>query len=176
MSTSSSSMAKAPLPGGCEIIQVPNTLARKVGPNFKLSGASSILKAEQALKSLASNFGEWLENEITALEQVRGTLKQAGLTKEVADQLSIRALDLKGLGTTYEHPLVSRIGACLFRLLDETRPADVPLALIDAHVDAVRAIVRNQIRDAAHPVGEALISELEKRVRELAVKTARPAT
>jgi hypothetical protein len=158
--------------GGCEIIKVPNTLALKVGPNFKLSGAASIAKAEKAMQALASNFGEWLEQEVAALEQVRSTLKQDGLTEEVAKLLSVRALDLKGLGTTYEHPLVTRIGASLFKLLDETKAADVPMTLIDAHVDAVRAIVRNQIRDSAHPLGQALVTELEKRVRELAAKTA----
>ena len=175
MQNSNAGVARTPLAGGCEIIQVPNTLASKVGPNFKASGASSVLKAEQALKVLASNFGEWLEQEIAQLEAVRATLKQSGLTKEVADLLSVRALDLKGLGTTYQHPLVTRIGGSLFKLLDETRPSDVPMTLIDAHVDAVRAIVRNQIRDAAHPVGEALVSVLEKRVRELAAKVARQA-
>jgi hypothetical protein len=157
-------------PGQCQIINVPNKLAAKVGPNFKLSGAASIAKAEQAMKALASNFGEWLEQEIVALETVRATLKQAGLTPEVAQLLAVRALDLKGLGTTYEHPLITRIGGSLFKLLDEVQPAHVPMNLVDAHVDAVRAIVRNQIRDAGHPVGMALISELELRVRELIAK------
>jgi hypothetical protein len=157
--------------GDCEIIHVPNTLARKVGPNFKQSGAASIANAEKAMAKLSSNFGEWLEQEIAQLEQVRATLKQCGMTPEVAQRLSVRALDLKGLGTTYQHPLVTRIGGSLFKLLDETAPDAVPMTLIDAHVDAVRAIVRNQIRDASHPVGQALVNELESRVRELASKS-----
>ncbi len=154
-------------PGQCQIISLPNKLAAKVGPNFKMSGAASIARAEQAMKALASNFGEWLEQEIVALEKVRASIKQGGLNAEAANLLSVRALDLKGLGTTYEHPLVTRIGGSLFKLLDEVQPVHVPMNLIDAHVDAVRAIVRNQIRDAAHPVGMALVGELELRVREL---------
>ena len=156
----------------CEVIHVPNTLAMKVGPNFKLSAAASIQKADNALKSLSANFGAWLEQEIAGLEAVRGELKQAGLNAEVAGKLSTKALDLKGLGTTYDHPLASRIGGSLFRLLDEVKPVNVPLALVDAHVDAVRAIVRSQIRDAAHPVGMALVSELERRVSEITAKAA----
>jgi hypothetical protein len=154
-------------PGQCEVITLPNKLAAKVGPNFKMSGAASIAKAEKAMKALASNFGEWLEQEINALEAVRATVKQSGMTPECVSLLSVRALDLKGLGTTYEHPLVTRIGGSLFKLIDEVKPALVPINLIDAHVDAVRAIVRNQIRDPAHPVGMALVGELESRVREL---------
>lgn len=154
-------------PGQCQIINLPNKLAAKVGPNFRNSGAASIAQAEKAMKALASNFGEWLEQEIEALEAVRSTIKQSGMTPEAAGLLSIRALDLKGLGSTYEHPLVTRIGGSLFKLLDEVKPEKVAMNLIDAHVDAVRAIVRNQIRDAAHPVGMALVGELESRVREL---------
>jgi hypothetical protein len=162
----SNSSARVLAEGQCEIIEVPNRLAAKVGPNFRMNAAASVAKAEKAMKALASNFGDWLEDEIVALEKVRASLKQDGLTAEVANQLSVRALDLKGLGATYEQPLVARIGASLFKLLDESEPAAVPLSLIDAHVDAARAIVRTGIRDAAHPVGLALVGELESRVHE----------
>lgn len=158
--------------GQCEVIEVPNRLAAKVGPNFRNGAASSIAKAEKAMKELGSNFGEWLEDELVALEKVRASLKQDGLTTEVATQLSIRALDLKGLGATYEQPLVARIGASLFKMVDEVKAEQVPVGLIDAHVDAARAIVRNQIRDAAHPVGLALVGELETRVKELIAQQA----
>ena len=172
MSHASAKPAPPVASAGCEVIHVPNTLAMKVGPNFKLSTALSIQRADSALKALSSNFGEWLEHEIAGLEAVRGELKQAGLTAEVARTLATKALDLKGLGATYDHPLATRIGGSLFRLLDEVAPAAVPLALVDAHVDAVRAIVRSQIRDAAHPVGLALVSELERRVSDITAKAA----
>ena len=73
---------------------------------------------------------------------------------------------------TYYDTLVSRIGGSLFKLLDEVAPAAVPMNLIDAHVDAVRAIVRNKIQDANHPVGVTLVAELERRVRETITKAA----
>ena len=158
--------------GGCEIINVPNALAKKVGVQFKLQAATSLTQGEAALNKLASNFGDWLEQEVAGLEQARAALKDLGLTSSVATDLSTRSLDLKGLGGTYNHPLVTRIGGCLFRLLDEAPHSSIPAALIDAHVDAVRAIVRHQIRDPAHPVGQALVAELEQRVRALTTKTA----
>ncbi len=158
--------------GECEIIHVPNVLLKKVGPGFKASSASAIERAERAMKAMAGEFGEWLEQEVAGLEQVRGTVKESGMTPEVAKLLSTKALDLKGLRTTYAHPLISRIGGSLFRLLDEVAAASVPMTLIDAHVDAVRAIVRNKIQDAAHPVGVTLVTELERRVKETTSKAA----
>jgi hypothetical protein len=59
---------------------------------------------------------------------------------------------------------VGRISGSLCRLLDEPekRPG-APLQLIDAHVDAIRACVRDEIRDENHPIGGALAAELEAR-------------
>jgi hypothetical protein len=38
--------------------------------------------------------------------------------------------------------------------------------LVDAHLDAIRAIVRDQIKDEGHPVGKILSETLEARVKE----------
>lgn len=163
-----------PLAGspGCEIIHVPNVLLQKVGPGFKASAAASIARAERAMNAMAGEFGVWLEQEVAGLEQARANVKESGLTPEIVRFISTKALDLKGLGTTYAHPLVTRIGGSLFKLFDEVAPAAVPMNLIDAHVDAVRAIVRNKIQDPNHPVGVTLVVELERRVREITAKAA----
>jgi hypothetical protein len=79
----------------------------------------------------------------------------------------MRAHDLKGLGSTYEFPIVSRIAGSLCKLIDDpaTR-ARAPLNLVDAHIDAIKAAVRENIKDADHPVGQVLVTELERKVRE----------
>jgi hypothetical protein len=38
--------------------------------------------------------------------------------------------------------------------------------LVDGHIDAIRAAVRDEIRTDTHPVGKVLIAELERRVDE----------
>ena len=87
------------------------------------------------------------------------------MTRQTADRLYLHAHDLKGLGATYEFPLITRIAGSLCKLMDdqESRVAS-PMFLIDAHIDAVRAAVRDQIRDTNHPVGRVLAEELERRV------------
>jgi len=40
------------------------------------------------------------------------------------------------------------------------------MALVDAHIDAIRAAVRDDIKTDEHPVGRALSDELEARVAE----------
>lgn len=149
-----------------EIIEVPNVLLRKVGGSLKDSREKLVAQAETALDKLSSNYGEWMEQEVAALEAARATVKTAGLAAESAAMLSTRALDLKGLGKTYDFPLVARIAASLFNLLDRPDVTVIPMLLVDAHVDGIRALLRGGIRDAAHPVGNALAGQLEGRVGE----------
>ena len=89
------------------------------------------------------------------------------------DALHLHAHDLKGLGGTYDFPLITRVAGSLCKLLDE-RGARVhaPLFLVDAHIDGVRAIMRGDIRDPAHPVGCALAGALEAEVREHLARAA----
>lgn len=156
-----------------EIIQAPNTLRAKVGPRFGGIDAAALARAEAALKGLSSQFGEWLQDEVGKLEAARAVVKAQGATKANMDTLHLHAHDLKGLGGTYDFPLITRVAASLCKMLDDpaTRTA-APLFLVDAHIDAVRAIMRDDIRDPAHPVGCALAQALEAEVREHLAKAA----
>jgi hypothetical protein len=81
--------------------------------------------------------------------------------------LYLRAHDLKGLGTTYEFPLITRIGASLCKLIDDKdKRLTASMPLIDAHIDAIKAAVRDDIKTDDHPVGRVLIQELERQVAE----------
>lgn len=149
-----------------EVIQVPNMLKLKVGGRGGIDMAA-IAKAEAALKSLSGNFAQWLNDEIVKLEAARQDVRAQGLNAETVETLYLRAHDLKGLGSTYEFPLITRLAASLCRLIDEpaTRLA-APMFLVDAHIDAIKACVRDDIKVDTHPVGKVLTNELEGRVAD----------
>jgi hypothetical protein len=150
-----------------QVIQVPNTLRLKVGGRFGAIDPSAIAKAEAALKSLAGNFGQWLQDEVAKLEAARQRVHTEGVTLEPMEQLYFRAHDLKGLGATYEFPLITRIAASLCKLIDDpAKRLGAPMGLVDAHIDAIKAAARDDIKTDSHPIGRVLITELEKRVAE----------
>ena len=152
-----------------QMIQVPNTLRLKVGGRLGAIDPAAIAKAEAALKSLSGNFAEWLADEGSKLEAARQRVRAEGLTPEAAENLYLRAHDLKGLGATYEYPLVTRIAGSLCKLIDDPdKRAEAPLFLVDAHIDAVKAAVKGGIQTDSDPVGHALVTELEQRVQEFA--------
>jgi hypothetical protein len=150
-----------------QIIPQPSPLRLKAGGRFGGIDADAIAKAEAALKALSGQFAQWLDDEITKLDAARAEVQAKGYTPETSEALYLRAHDLKGLGSTYEFPLITRIAASLCRMTDDAeRRANAPLRLIDAHIDAIKACVRDNIRDDSHPVGRALAEELEQQAAE----------
>ena len=155
-------------------ITPPNLLKARLGPKSGLFNADALAKAEAALKELSSNFAQWMNDEIAKLDAARAKITELGFNQATADQLYVHAHDLKGLGATYEFPLITRVAASLCALMSEReqRPS-LPLPLIDAHIDAIRAIVRDDIRDPEHPIGNRLASALEASVADYAPTDAR---
>jgi uncharacterized membrane protein len=152
--------------GQSEVIQVPNMLRLRMGNRFGGLNAGAVAKAEAALKSLSSQFSQWLKDELAKLEAARAAVHLHGLTKETADKLYTHAHDLKGLGGTYEYPIITRMAGSLCKLLDTPEMRiGAPLKLVDAHIDAIRASVRDDIRDDANPMGRILAEELERQVK-----------
>ena len=150
-----------------EFIHVPNTLRLKVGPRFGLVDAAAVARAEEALKGLSGQFAQWLQDEIDKLEAARTAVKGDGPSAQGMDRIYLHGHDLKGLGATYEYPLISRVAGSLCKLMDDpSGRVTAPLFLIDAHIDAIRAIVRDTIRDPSHPMGAALAAALEMRVAD----------
>lgn len=146
-------------------VMQPPSLRLKVGGRFGAIDPSAIAKAEAALKSLSGNFAQWLSEEVVKLDASRARVRDEGVSAETMETLYLRAHDLKGLGTTYEFPLITRIGASLCRLIDDKdKRLTVSLALVDAHIDAIKAAVRDDIKTDDHPVGRILIEELERKV------------
>lgn len=150
-----------------QIINPPNTLRLKVGGRLGGIDAAAIAKAEAALKSLSDQFGQWLQDELVKLDAARAAVRDQGYTTETAETLYLRAHDLKGLGATYGFPIVTRIAGSLCKMTDDASiRLQAPLALIDAHVEAIKAAVRDDVRDADDPTAGALVAELERRVAE----------
>lgn len=149
-----------------ELIRRPNLLRTKVGGSFGGIDADAVARAEEALKALSSQFGQWLQDEMVKLEAAETAIRNEGYNAQTAETLYMRAHDLKGLGTTYEYPLVTRVAGSLCRLLDNVEQRlSAPWPLVEAHISAIRAIVRDKIQAADHPVGCELAEALETEVR-----------
>ncbi|WP_395648048.1 Hpt domain-containing protein [Terricaulis sp.] len=133
---------------------------------------NAVARANEAIKAMAGEFQAWLERDVTRVQDARLAAEASAWSNATLETLLIAAHDLKGLGGSYDYPIVTQIAASLCRLI-ETDPgktaARAEPSLVAAHVDALRAAARGQIRTDAHPIGRALLQALEARVAALGV-------
>jgi len=145
-----------------EVITPPHALRQALAPAAE--GDDPVARAEAALVELAGEFAGWMHAECERLEAARQDVKGLGFTKKTQDELFRAAHDIKGEAATFGFPAVVAAAESLCRLIEHTPDARrIPLALVDQHVDAVRAIVREHARsDLADIAGS-----LTRRLREV---------
>jgi len=146
----------------CEIIDVPNIISMKVS----VTGSGeldmdAVKRAEAALKELSGQFDEWFDDEVARLSAARDKVRQDGLAEPQRSELFRAAHDIKGQGETFGYPLAATICASLCTLLESKLPdVRMPLALIDHHVDAVRRVRSEGMKDPANPIGKQVSESL----------------
>jgi chemotaxis protein histidine kinase CheA len=132
----------------------------------------ALARADQTLEAISGSFEKWLDADIAQLQAARLEASQAAWSDASIETIWRAAHNLKGMGGTYGYPLVTQLAASLCRLTEtesgKSAARDNP-ALIDAHVDGLRAALRDHITSDAHPVGRALVQMLETKVRQLGV-------
>ena len=151
-----------------EIFTPPNTLKAKVGGSGGGIDQSAVKRAEQALANLKTEFGDWITADVQMLVASRDAFI-ADPSQDRQGDLYRASHDLRGQARTFEFPLVERVAASLCRLLDAPGAARAS-ALIDAHVSAIRIIVRDNIKDRTNAMASTLAKELETRVAEFLVQ------
>ena len=146
-----------------EVIVPPNRLQKAITV-AKPTGFDPVARAEEALGNLAGEFADWMDRECTKLDEARQLVKAEGFAEETRDALFRCAHDIKGEAATFGFPLVAPPADSLCRLIEHTPDmAQIPLGLIDQHVDAIRAIVRENARADIEEVAW----NLTRRLREV---------
>jgi chemotaxis protein histidine kinase CheA len=145
-----------------EVITPPNKLQGAVGG--AIDGDDPVARAEAALAQLSSEFSGWMNDECEQLDRARRDVRQNGMAALQREALFRAAHDIKGQAATLGFPLVAAVAESLCRLIDETHdPRRIPLDLVDQHVDAVRAIMREHGR----PHTEAIAATLTRTLRQV---------
>src|SRR5262245_2185433 len=145
-----------------EVIVPPNRLQKAVALT-KPAGFDPVARAEEALGNLAGEFSVWMNRECEQLDAARRQVKAQGFAEESRDALFRCAHDIKGEAATFGFPLVAPPADSLCRLIEHTPDmARIPLELVDQHVDAIRAIVRENARTDIEDVAWALTRRLRE--------------
>jgi HPt (histidine-containing phosphotransfer) domain-containing protein len=145
-----------------EVITPPNRLVKAIKKvTVAIPEDDPVERAETALNKLSSEFTSWMFKECDRLDAARTAVKKYGFGKKTLDELFHAAHDIKGDATTFGYPVVAPAAESLCRVLEYSPEASrIPFALIDQHVDAIRAIVREYARPDAEQIAYALTKKL----------------
>ncbi len=153
-----------------EIIKPVNKLAKAIS-RISLPDDDPVGRAEAAMEKLSTEFADWMAKECDRLAAARDGIKQHGFNKSTIAELFHSAHDLKGDAATFGYPLTTPVARSLCMLLEYSPRHDrIPLLLIDQHVDAVRAIVREHARPDIQDVANRLTIKLGDVVRDFLVR------
>jgi HPt (histidine-containing phosphotransfer) domain-containing protein len=142
----------------------PNNMLRKAISNLPFDPADDpVARAEAALADLSDQFGDWMHEECARLDKARDGVKKLGFTASSKESLFHAAHDIKGEAATFGFPAVASAADSLCRLIEHTPdPTRIPMQLVDQHVDAVRAIIREYDRSDAQELSTLLTTRLRE--------------
>jgi hypothetical protein len=126
-----------------------------------------LARAQAAVADLAKTYAP---NTIIDIDRCATLLKNAR-ENPAARAASIKDLygiahNIKGQGSSFGYPLVTRIGHSLSTLVRQERDfSDADLGVIQAHLDALRLILAKDIKGEGGEVGAKLAARLENMVK-----------
>jgi HPt (histidine-containing phosphotransfer) domain-containing protein len=143
-----------------EVILPPHKLTKAVAKAGR-DDPDLLAMAEKALAELSSEFGTWMRAECERLDNARDVVKTAGMDVKTRDELFRAAHDIKGEASTFGFPLIGPVADSLCRLIEHTPEINrIPMPLVDQHVDAIKAIIREYDSESCEEMARILIARL----------------
>lgn len=136
-------------------------LAEFAGAEFD---ESLVSRADRAVAAVLARYPTLLSDEVTKLVAAWASAPEALTSESVAPVFAV-AHELAGYGETFGYPLVTILARSLCRLLkmgDLNR--DRMAAVVDAHISALNAVVRNRLQGDAGETGLALAASLDQAI------------
>ncbi len=135
---------------------------RGVRPGDSLSAAQqAIAAAEQAIEDLSVNFREWMVIEVRRLESAHRSARSDGLEPRALEAVYQVAHDLKGQAGTLGYPLAGEVCGSLCTLLEACADTGrIPVILLDQHVGAVKAMLREEATGESNATARELSGRL----------------
>lgn len=146
--------------------------------------ARRLARAEAAVADLAKSYVTWASADVEKCAEHLATARHAqpgaNIPMGAVDRrmIAIQALyavahNIKGQGTSFGYPLMTRLGESLCHL---TRPkraiADRDLDVVLAHLDAMRLVLVQNIGGDGGALGDKLAQRLEAMVSEIMASAA----
>ncbi len=125
-------------------------------------------EAEAHLERAALDFTDWANNYLSQLAKLCAeALTKKGSRDTYFEQINLLAHELRGQGGTFGYPLITIFGKMLYECTGKgCRGDDTAVDIVKAHIDAMRAVLREKIAGDGGEVGRALMEMLKEAVKK----------
>ena len=129
---------------------------------------SVLERAERAVAAMADSYLEWAARDVGRLQAALAEARSQPGDQTPIQRLREIAHEVRGQGGSFGFPLVSRIATSMYRLLREgtSFPAS-SLDIVDAHIEALRAVLAQRARGDGGPTGQQIGAGLEAMVERV---------
>lgn len=135
---------------------------------MNIINSDMIKRAEKAVEELASQYSGWAAEDIVKL---RGFLADAESDAATLDarlhDIHRIAHDMRGQGSTFGFPLITRIAGLLCTYLKMPDEGDIAINMVRAHVDALEKVIEHKATDEASAAAVEILSTLKSAADKL---------
>jgi HPt (histidine-containing phosphotransfer) domain-containing protein len=143
------------------VITPPNRLKHAIRSTNPRDSDDPVARAESALANLSGEFKTWMNAECDRLAAAYAAVLAQGFTTVTRGELFRAAHDIKGDAPTFGFPAAGVAADSLCRIIEHAPDLDaVPAELIQHHIDAVQAIVREHTTIEKAGVADELCARL----------------
>ncbi|MEL0114541.1 MAG: hypothetical protein VW835_22655 [Rickettsiales bacterium] len=119
-------------------------------------------RAEQAVEPFSDDFATWAQEDIVKLRKAVERDQAGDLAPDDTIAAIYKgALELKGQGGAFGYDFVTAIGDLLNRCVEDWTTIFAPdFQIIEAHIDALQAVIRDEIKGSKDKVGANIVKGL----------------
>jgi chemotaxis protein histidine kinase CheA len=133
-----------------------------------------LARAFALIEQAAEDYPDWVQSVIQRLYGLHKRALDDPMQRPAAfKEMVTIAHDLKGQGGTFGYPLVSIFATSLNRFVSlKTDIRDHHVEIVKAHIDAMRAVIRERVKGDGGDIGKALTVGLERVIAKFSEKIA----
>ena len=127
---------------------------------------------DDALAELTEIYLEAARKDVADLESlIDRAFRDPASWSETSVEIRRITHNVKGQGTSFGYPLMTKIGESLSRLMKAIESPEEPLLkLVEAHISALRLVLEHNIRDEAGERGAALLQRFDVMVEQVTAR------
>ena len=152
-----------------KFINAPNNLrsAKKGSGRAKLD-LKVLERAEKVVEKIQAEYSDWAEEDLVALDGVLKELKSGNADQQGPLKALYRlSLDMKGQGGSFGYRMMSEVAGRLNDFIAKRHALSaLDIEVVEAHIAALHALYRQNVRDDGGKMGTALLIGLDKIVEK----------